>query len=183
MSNEIATVANYRVRQGAEMIGLINAVKRALEGEVGTWARSSTGAESFKRWLKIADMTGKQVAPLTMIFKEMRAYALEMKAPLTADAIRQSAKWFYENVEGSPAAPTPSVFTPSPLAASTLPIGLDAAVSQALLPEAKKRRRKKKGLFDLKTSLIVGIPAALGVGLLIYTISSRKKQAAWIQGT
>lgn len=182
MANEIATVANYRVREGADMVGLINAVKRALEGETGAWARTQVGIDKFKRWLKIADMAGTSTTPLTGLFREMRGYAEGMKAPLTADAIRQSAKWFYENIEGGSAAPSP-VFTPSPLAASALSASFDQAVSQTLAPEVKKRSRKKKGLFDLKTSLVLAIPAALGVGLLIYTISSRGKQAAWIEGT
>lgn len=173
MSNEIATVANYHVRQGAEMIGLINAVKKSLEGEVGTWARTSAGAESFKRWLKVADMAGKTTAPLIGIFREMKAYALAMKAPMTADAIRQSAKWFYENVEGGAPTPTPS-FTPS-----SLNVSFDQAVSEVLPPAGEtkpKRRRKKTGIFDLKTGLIVGVPLALGLGLLAYTFATRKRQ-------
>ena len=175
MANELSTVANFRVRQGSDMLGLINAVKESLKKETRAWASTQVGIDSFNRWTKIAEMAGDSVTPLIGLFREMRKYAEGRSAPLTADAIRQSAKWFYENVEGGMPITTPS-FAPS-----GLDVSFDQAVSSATASakEAKprRRRRKRSGIFDLKTGLIVGVPVALGLGLLVYTFATRKRQA------
>ena len=168
MANELSTVANFRVRQGSDMLGLINAVKESLKKETRAWASTQVGIDSFNRWTKIAEMAGDSVTPLIGLFREMRKYAEGRSAPLTADAIRQSAKWFYENVEGGMPITTPS-FAPS-----GLDVSFDQAVSSA---KPKRRRRKRSGIFDLKTGLIVGVPVALGLGLLVYTFATRKRQA------
>ena len=132
--NPIQIVAGFQVRSPGGMDSFITRVSQAirLESRIGRKATFPTLANLQKHARRVPK---KNVTKLSGFFAKIRDYAATNKAPQTAAAVVQAARWFYHNVEQEPA---PFV----PTAPSAAPVAPVAPAS----PQPRRKRKPKRKL-------------------------------------